>query len=148
MASICLFSSSELMASICLFSSSELMASICPLFSSELMASICPFSSSELMASICPFSSSELMASYPLLQAISQTKLKAFSLGRTNPVKKSSPFVKKKEEREQRRKVCLSVCTFVCFYLSVCLYGVVLQAHKQGGVLSRREGQSDLSQQT
>ena len=38
-------------------------------------------------------------------QNISQTKLKAFSLGRTNPLKKASAFIKKKEEREQKKKV-------------------------------------------
>ena len=104
------------------------------------MASICPFSSSVLMASICPFSSSELMASIcPLLQAISQTKLKAFSPGRTNPVKSFC----KEERGERTEEEGLSVCLYFClFYLSVCLYGVVVQAHKQGGVVSRREGQS------
>ena len=43
------------------------------------------------------------MVLYP--QNISQTKLKAFSLGRTNPLKKASAFIKKKEEREQKKKV-------------------------------------------
>ncbi|KAL5475484.1 hypothetical protein EMCRGX_G025303 [Ephydatia muelleri] len=38
------------------------------------------------------------------VKGISQTKLKAFSLGRTNPLKKANPFLKKKEEREAKKK--------------------------------------------
>ena len=56
------------------------------------------------------------------LQGISQTKLKAFSLGRTNPLKKANPFLKKKEEREAKKKVSvhlLSPAGVPCYQLLV-----------------------------
>ena len=42
---------------------------------------------------------------YFVVQAITQSKLKAFSLGRTNPVKKANPLSKKKEI-EEKKQVC------------------------------------------
>lgn len=40
---------------------------------------------------------------YSIVQAITQSKLKAFSLGRTNPVKKANPLSKKKEIEEKKQ---------------------------------------------
>lgn len=52
------------------------------------------------------------------MQGISQSKIRAFNVGRMNPLKKPSPFLKKKEEKEERKKVTLHV--FMCFYCASC----------------------------
>ncbi len=39
------------------------------------------------------------------LQSLTQNKLKAFSLGRTIPVKKANPFMRQREEREEKKRV-------------------------------------------
>ena len=41
------------------------------------------------------------------MHALSQSKIKAFNVGRMNPLKKHSAFIKKKEEKEHKKKVSL-----------------------------------------
>lgn len=43
-----------------------------------------------------------------LYQELSQSKLKAFAIGRTSAGHKPNPFKRKKEEREEKKKVLLA----------------------------------------
>ena len=51
------------------------------------------------------------------VQTISQSKIKAFNVGRMNPLKKPSPFLKKKEEREEKKLVCETISCYGCMYV-------------------------------
>lgn len=55
---------------------------------------------------LSPFGNQNLDDRVFISQAITQAKLKAFQLGSMNPqLNKEAPFVKKKEQREEKKRV-------------------------------------------